>query len=229
MNQETNFSIQAVIAAEVEKEREPRAITSWHCSGLGSCPTGRYLERLGLPPDEDFDARTLRVFSVGKMMEDWLVGKLQKAQISLQTQVRVEDKELGVSGYADAVVEQNGAKLVYEIKSKHSRAFWYMDKKKEGANLHHKMQLWFYLFNLNVPEGRLVYLSKDDLAILEYPVFLADEELRDSVLNEIALLNAAWTAKLPPLPSMDPKDWRSRYCRWHKQCVAQEKYYQSKN
>lgn len=220
------LNIQEILNKEVNKEREPRAITSWHCSGLGSCLTGRYLERLGLPPDEEFDDRTLRVFSVGHHFEDWLISKLSNAQISLQTQVRVKDDALGVSGYADAVIEGNGQKLVYEVKSKHSKAFWYMDKKKEGPNLHHKMQLWFYLYNLNIPEGRLVYISKDDLAILEYPVFLRDEDLATMVMDEIKLMNAAWEAKLPPAPIADPKAWQNKYCRWHKQCVAQEKYYQ---
>jgi len=228
------FSAQDIINDQLKKEDEERLgqekeITSWHCSGFGSCLTGRYLARLGVSPDEGFDQRTLRVFSVGTMFEDWALDKAEKglsdAQISLTRQVRVEDKELGVSGYVDAIFElPDGTKIPYELKSKQSKAFWYMDKKGEGAMLQHRMQTWLYLLMLKQPEGRILYISKDDQAILEYPVFLDDQKLAEDTFTELYILNEAMRKGLPPPPVTDPKDWRHKYCRWHKKCMAQPKY-----
>lgn len=229
-----NFSAQDLINQQLKTEDDERLgnekeITSWHCSGFGSCLTGRYLARLGIPADEGFDQRTLRVFSVGTMFEDWALDKAEKAlseaQISLTRQVRVEDKELGLSGYVDAVFTlPNGQQIPYELKSKQSKAFWYMDKKGEGAMRQHQMQLWLYLFMLKQPEGRILYISKDDQATLEYPVFLEDQKLAEETLSELFILNEAMRRGLPPQPIDDKKDWRHKYCRWHKKCLAQPKY-----
>lgn len=224
-----DFSLWGLVDNVLSVPREKKEITSWHASGLGSCPTGRYLERLGVEPDEGFDERTLRVFSAGSKFEEWILGLAKqgigKAKIELTEQVRVEDKELGLSGYADAVVElPGGNKVVYEIKSKHSNSFHWMKKRGEGAMRQHQMQVWAYLKVLRIHEGRILYISKDDLSFLEFPVKLTNMELAKEVLDELAMLNEAWSKKLPPPVLFDEKDWRAKYCRWHKKCLTQEKY-----
>jgi len=217
-----SIPIQQFINEAVNEKREKKEITSWHISKLGSCLRGIYYERLGVKPDKEFDDRTLRVFSVGKMFESWLIDKI-KDKVKIEEQVRVEDKKLGVSGYADFVAEVDGVKKVYEVKSKHSRSFWYM-KKRGKPQRQHEYQLWTYLYLLGIDRGSLIYLSKDDLAILEYPVLLADEKLKGEVMTEIKLLNEAWKKKDPSLlPLYEDKDWRSKYCRYHSYCKKEQK------
>lgn len=218
------LSAQNIINEKIQKDRPVKSINSWHPSKLGSCLTGAYLERLGVKPDEDFDERTLRVFSVGKMMEEWLVNLVKESGIKCEEQVRIELPEYNVTGYADLVVDREGQKEIYEVKSKHSKSFWYMEKKGQGAQEQHRMQLWTYLKALNIEKGRIVYISKDDLAILEFPVLLGDIVLGDKTTTELSTLNRAWKEKLPPKPVGDLEDWRAKYCRWHKQCVNQPKY-----
>lgn len=219
-----SFSVQSIINTAIKKDREDRKITSWHISKLGSCLTGVYLERLGVEPDEEFDDRTLRVFEVGHMMEDWLFNLIEDFDgVKITRQGRVEDKKLNISGYYDGLVEYNGTRLIYEIKSKHSRAFWYMRNKGEGANEHHEMQLWTYLWLTGVPEGRLLYLSKDDLSMLEYVIKLSDQKIGQRVSKEIKVLNEAWARKISPSPP-DSKSWQAKFCRWHSKCISQDKY-----
>jgi len=199
---------EALREGQTEKE-----ITSWHASRMGSCLRGMFLERKGVKPDKDFDERTLRVFQCGKVFEDFLVSLAEK-KMDIEKQVRVESKELNISGYADLVVKHEGEIKVYEIKSKHSAGFTYL------PNDQHRQQLWIYLYCLNISSGNLVYLSKDDLRIAEYPVLLDDEKLKQTVLGQINVLNIAWRdddiTKLPLID--DPKDWRGRFCRWHISC-----------
>lgn len=201
------------------KRQEKREISSWHISKLGQCPRGTFLERLGKDPDTTFDERTLRVFDMGKKVEDWLIDLLRK-QAEVEDQVRVEDKELNISGYIDVIVKKGDEKKVYEIKSKNSRAFWYMVKKGEGAMQQHRMQLWTYLYLLKEEEGEIVYVSKDDLEIQQYPVYLEDKELKKETLGIIKKLNEAWEKKDGSILPLYPKDdWRAKYCNYHKQCV----------
>lgn len=213
-----SYSIQQLVNEAVREDREKKEQTSWHASKLGSCATGQYLERVGKEPDYDFDDRTLRVFSVGKMMEDWLIGQIEKTGSEYETQVRVELSDLGVTGYIDLLI--NG--LVYEVKSKQSKAFWYMNRRGEGANDQHKMQTWVYLYAKQLPEGRIIYLSKDDLSVLEYPVYLNDKELENKVRDECKILNDALETGIAPKPP-EMASWQAKYCRWHKQCLEIEK------
>jgi len=203
-----------------KNKREKKEITSWHISRLGSCLRGVYYERLGVKPDTEIDDRTLRVFDIGNKIEDWVVEQLTlNPNIKVETQIRVEDKDLNVSGYADLKLGVNGDTELYEIKSKHSKSFWWMEKKGEGAHRHHQYQLWLYLWLTKISKGSLVYVSKDDMTILQYPVLRDNKALYNEVMKELELLNKAWKKKDPSiLPLYDDKDWRSKFCRYHSHC-----------
>ena len=213
--------IQDILNKTIGAKKEEREIKHWHPSKIGSCMRGVYLERLGVKPDEEFDERTLRVFDVGHIFEDWIINILKKDDsLKIETQVRVEDAELDISGYADALIEYNGEKKLYEIKSKHSRAFHYMQKMGEGANRHHEYQLWLYMKILNIENGAILYVSKDDLCLLEYPVLLSDKKLEVETMSYIKALNEAWQKKDPSILPLPKKGaWQEKYCRFHKQCL----------
>jgi hypothetical protein len=222
------FSIEDLINEEVRK-REDREITSWNASKLGYCLTGVYLERLKVKPDTEFDNRTLRVFRAGKLFEDFVTGLCQNhSGTTVELQVRAELPEYDATGYADMVVS-NDKKYMYEIKSKHSYGFKYLDL--EGANRQHQMQTWFYLKALGIEEGRIFYVSKDDLRVADFKVELNDEQLAKDVLNELSILNESWQKKIAPPPPLShkdergkEKDWRITYCRFHSKCTSQKTY-----
>jgi len=222
-----SFSIQTLINDKLrkqEEQRQPKIQTTWHSSSLGSCLCGTYLARLGAKPDQPFDDRTLRVFTMGKKIEDWIIEIIkEQPDYESETQGRILDEQLHLSGYYDLRIKnkQTNKEFLYEIKSKHSRSFWYMDKQKQGAQDSHKMQLWSYLYVTGIEEGRIIYVSKDDLAVLEYPVFRNDKQLEEQVLNQLEILNKAWELKLPPLPAPEGS-WQAEYCGFHKQCLQQK-------
>lgn len=200
------------IALIKQKEREEKAINSWYLSGFGTPLIGRYMQRLGVATDLPPDKRLQRVFDVGNIFEDWVVGILkQNPNITVETQERVEDKALGVSGRLDLLItdKATGERSIKELKSKQSKSFHYMVKKGQGASLHNKLQLWGYLFLKKITKGSLVYISKDDLCMVEYPIFLDDNELRTQWLNELTILNYCWAKQLcPPLPEKDSWWWK---------------------
>ncbi len=223
------FSIQQLINNQIRKEndsREKKEQLGWYVSSLGSCLCGTYLSRLGLKPDEEFDDRTLRVLRVGNQTENWIIDLIKQQEgYRALTQTSLMNSELNLRGRYDLYLQhiETGKELIYEIKSKHSKSFWYMEKKGEGAAEQHKMQLWTYLYLAKIEEGRIVYVSKDDLSILEYPIFLKDEKLKEIVLDQIGILNEAWKKKLPPLPAPQ-NSWQAKYCNFHKQCLKQKNH-----
>jgi len=217
--------IQNIINQAVRsRKRKKKEITSWHISKIGSCMRGTYLERLGVKPDKEIDDRTLRVFDLGNKVEDWVVDLISSQDgVKIETQTRVEDKKLGVSGYSDVIIKYKGDRVLYEIKSKNSRAFSWMDKKGEGANRHHEYQTWMYLRLLGIEKGNIIYISKDDMRVLEYPVLLSNESLEQEVMSWLNSMNKAWKSKDISLLDLPEKDsWQAKYCRFHKTCKGQK-------
>jgi hypothetical protein len=96
-----------------------------------------------------------------------------------------------------------------------------MDKQGEGANKHHEKQLWLYLYLLGVKEGELLYVSKDDLAMLSYPVYLNDKKIEKEVFAELKILNDCWKNKTLP-PMAEAGSWQEKFCRWHNTCKGIE-------
>lgn len=218
------FNIEKAIDEGVEKEprEEGYQQKTWYASGLGSCPTSRYLDRISPNPDTELEPRVKRVLSIGNMFEDWLVEKIKHVEdVTFEQQTRVEDTDLNISGKLDLLATKGDDKVVYEIKSKHSKAFWYM--KTQGAPINNQMQLWFYLHCLEIDEGRLVFLSKDDLTIKEYVVYRNDKELKKKVFDEARYLNMCLEKKIPPLPYPKTK-WQSKYSNYGKQIFEQPEY-----
>lgn len=204
------MNIQQLIDEKIQKERKEWTPTSWNPSSIGGCLCGAYLRRKGEKPTKRLDERKLRVFEAGKIFEKFVVDLLP----THEEQVRIEDKKLDVTGYADVVIEDE----VIEIKSQNSKAFWYYTKRKEPQE-HHLMQLWLYMHELKKPKGRLVYVSKDDLAIQEYPLFYnIESEIAKKTLERIAILNEAWKTGVPPKPAEDGT-WQAKYCDFHDKCL----------
>jgi len=212
-------SIQSLID-QAAGEREEKEIKSWHCSALGMCLCGVYLERIGVPAIEELDARTKRVFQCGRLFEEYVINQIKKTDTVFEEQVRVENKELGISGYADLVItNEDGSKEVVEVKSQHSRSFWYMIKKGEGAYKHHKMQILLYMMTLGINNGKLIYCSKDDLCIEEFPIYLDREvELCKEVMERLKILNTALDTKT--IPQVDENNPLNKYCRYHDYCIG---------
>lgn len=221
-----NFSIQQLLNQRLKREENRKPQTTWHSSSLGSCLCGTYLARLGAKPDKEIDDRTLRVFKVGNIMEDFIIDTLKTLEdYEIETQNRFENTKFNLSGKFDLKIKnkQTGKELIYEIKSKHSRSFWYMNDKGQGAQLSHKMQLWTYLEANKIEEGRILYVSKDDLSLLEYPIFLNDVFLKELVEDQLEILNEAWLKQVAPKPAPQGT-WMADYCNYHEQCLKQEKY-----
>lgn len=212
--------IQDLIDQALLAKQEKRDVTSWQASKLGSCLSGVYLERMGYEPLVPLEDRTLRVFQAGNIFEDFVLDTLEASGAKLERQVRVENKALGATGYIDAIMtDENGSQEVLEVKSVHSRAFWYMvgnsKKTGEGPYPAHVMQTLLYMKTNGIPRGRIIYCSKDDLCIQEYEITL-DHPLMETLTERIRILNGAWATGI--LPPVDPDNKLNKYCRFHAYC-----------
>jgi hypothetical protein len=181
------------------------------------------------PKSNPPDARNLRVFKAGDLFHDFVQGLLLKApeeaEIDIITEVLVESDD--VKGFADIVADNE----VIDVKSQHSRSFWYMAKK--GCDIKKEkhsnwLQVLYYARELKKQFGRLVFISKDDLCIQEY-VQPLDEYWLGQIDTELKALRYLWKKQeVPPAqPRCEPTAkgtyWHCDYCDWKNKCESLEK------
>jgi len=210
-----------------QEARKDKPVNSWYASSFDTCLCGRYLHRIGTKRDSEFTPRLLTVFDVGKKEEKWLIDTYKEiiehepGKYQLEEQVRIDNKKYNVHGFIDLIItEKDGTKTALEIKSKHSRSFWYLTR--QGAQLGHKLQLWWYLQETGIEKGLIVYLSKDDREILQFEVLRNDKELKKQALNEVKILNYCLKYKIPPPPA-EKGTWQEKNCGYHQQCKKLQK------
>ena len=208
--------IDEALAKEQEERKDRVRSGKWSPSSLGRCYRAQYWNRKNEPVTNPPDARTLRVFRCGQLFHDFVQQYLPEHQ------VEVEIDTPNLKGFADIVTEDT----VYDIKSQHSGAFWYMQKadyKVEEKKLPNILQVMTYAVYLKKPFGCLVFISKDDMSIAEYRFATADWE--DKVNNELDILDQLWiNDTLPPAEPRCYKDARTgkfkecQYCNYKDKC-----------
>ena len=156
---------------------------------LGRCYRMQVWKRKGEPQTNPPDVRALRIFAVGHLFHEYIQSQLE----GVEKEVKVETDD--ILGFADLVTEDE----VIDIKTQHSRAFWYMQKGKYDVNKEkypNILQVMTYAYLLGKPKGRLIFISKDDLCTEEYGFHL--DQWKGKVEEEIATLLDWWSKELPP-------------------------------
>ena len=101
-----------------------------------------------------------------------LMPVLERISFALVEQIRKK--------YPDGLKE-----LVYEIKSINSMLFWAKRGYLSDAYPHHKMQLFAGMKATGLPEGRIFYISKDDLSVAEFSIFIDDDKLNETFDKDV--------------------------------------------
>ena len=212
------FSIQKIVSDQLEKENKEHKheTTSFYASSLGYCKRKQIYKRCNTQETNPADDRGLRVFSVGNLFHEWLTSIVERSGTKIQEEVEVENKQYNVKGRIDAIIEKDGEKLVYEIKSINSKGFNYL-KEPKPENV---KQLISYLWLTKNKEGRLIYLSKDDARIVEFPIRLTDKLLKE-VKDELKELNYYMEKNILP-KKLSGKNWQCGYCNYKNLCQRSE-------
>ena len=206
--------LQAKLDEALLKEREKERVRSGMYSPhlLGRCYRAQYWNRQGIEPSNPPDTRALRVFKCGELFHRFVQDLLPEHQ----AEVEATDGE-NFYGKADIVCEGE----VIDLKSQHSKAFWWMAKSNYDISEEKKpniLQLMCYCWLLGKPRGRLVFISKDDLCVNEY-VFEYDK-WREKLQEEIDTLKMYWEKQ--ELPKAEPRAYGGKegtYCSFKTKCL----------
>lgn len=217
-------SIQELIDQALEPKEKRQRSGKFSPSSLGKCYRAQYWNRKDIAPSNPVDTRTLRVFKAGNLFHDFVQNLIIANNPEVKKEVLVENEDF--KGYADLVI--NGE--VIDIKSQHSKAFWYRSKLEwkelEPKLLPNILQVVFYAVELGKERARLVMVSKDDLCIDEYPLLVSNYTLK--LGEEIATLRDIWHYDALPkaepraYPDKDGKPAECAYCQFRDLCIKTE-------
>ena len=119
---------------------------------------------------------------------------------------------------AEALVKQFSEKypdglpdLVYEIKSINSLVFWSKKDYLQEAYAHHRLQCFWEMKATKLPEGRILYISKDDLTVAEFPIYANDKKLNELYEADVkAMTKCIREQKAPQRPEWVVFDERKK-------------------
>ena len=185
----------------------------WTPSSFGRCYRFQFWNRMG-KPKEKADARQLRIFKVGNLFHDLLENMLPEHE--KEVLIKKDD----IFGYADVVLPDR----VIDIKSVHSRAFWYMNKPDYDiyeSRLPNWLQVATYAWLLDKEWCGLYIISRDDLSVNEYAT--PTSKWITKVESELNVLRTWWKGKvLPPAAPRAYSGKECKYCPFEKDCKEYE-------
>lgn len=225
MSDKETFSFQQILNGWLKKEmdeRKEKRVDAFHASSLGTCKKKQILRRMNTPESNPITERSLRIFSVGDVFHEWMQKKAEDAGVLIAKEQTITNEEYNYSGRYDALIEQDGIKLLYDFKTQHSKSFHYIQENGIGVEDSKKMQIVSYavMGKLDVKECRLLFISKDDLCLMEVPVKV--EDYKDKVIEELKELNEYYKNKKIPNPISEVEkgkpNWQCSYCPYLDKC-----------
>lgn len=94
-----------LVAYQSYRQRDQgHTLTGWRSSSLGYCPRRQTYDRLGLKGYSDFDAKTLRTFSYGDTIHDWLKRIFRNSGLLIEEEGKLADDERSLKGHYDMLV-----------------------------------------------------------------------------------------------------------------------------
>ncbi len=218
--------IQEIIDLSLKPKEEHKVSGLISPSKLGQCFRRHYWSRKGEQESNPIDARTYRVFAMGNMVEKFIITNLLTSFPDWQTQVEITKDD--IHGFADLVTPDE----VADVKSQHSRKFWYNTKEmQEGKDIRDMfypnwLQVMTYTWILGKEKARLIYVSKDDLCIQEY-VLPCDDYWKGEIDMELTKIRYYWEKKVlpPPQPRLyggEETNKECGYCSYKDKCFTME-------
>lgn len=217
-------SLQSLIDKALERKGDRVRSGKYSPSSLGKCFRAQYWNRKNEPVSNPIDERTNRIFKAGNLFHEFVQEIICFNHPEAQKEVKIVTDDF--VGFADLVLTDE----VIDLKSQHSKAFWYRKdmiwKELETKLLCNILQVVFYASNLGKDKARLVFISKDDLCIQEYPIEV--KKWVEPLNQEIATLKGYWAKQtLPPAcprayPDKDGIPAEGKYCSWKDLCEKME-------
>jgi CRISPR-associated exonuclease Cas4 len=199
MNTKELIEVYLLKEAEEKKKEHVNVLNVFYPSSAGLCPRKLYNEKKN---PTIFPVDTYKRFVLGNMVHEWLQSKIY-SEGKCEESIKWTEEDIVISGRVDCIYED----CVLEFKSIAALGY-VMDAPKPE----HVAQLNLYLHALGMPKGKIVYVNKADLAIVEHEVTY-DPKLYTKTIDSFRKVYKALREDMEPKPSKCPSPWACEYCR----------------
>ncbi len=206
----------------LHREFHPKTAGRYYPSEIGSC-----LRRVwfSYTKPKETEADLVKIFHVGNILHDFVVDVLRSEKtkevelIASEFPFRVAMKDFIVSGRVDnlILVKLNNRKVLVEVKSCSSLKF--TDKPTRS----HVMQLQYYMHNIDVHNGILLYVEKNTLKSKVFTIKYDEKEAEKIAQRFVQLHESLIKNEIPDPESRMLKDmkWMCRGCPYREECYRE--------
>lgn len=171
----------------------------------------------GFEQKVDFSGRTRRIFDLGNRAEEFLGDMFRNLGILLDEQIAVEIESPPVRGFADFLIDWDGPKPV-ECKSINDAGFVWRKNYRKPKDEHYR-QLQFYLEAMDMEEGFVIYICKNDSNMLPLLV-KRDKVFMEKILKKYDKLYKVYQNGDLPLRPYKPSSENCQRCDAKEYCWA---------
>jgi len=184
-------------------------------SSTNQCPRYMIYRLRGFEQKVEFSGRTRRIFDLGNRAEDFLGDMFRNLGILLDEQIPVSIDSPPVHGFADFLIDWDGPKPV-ECKSINDAGFMWRRNYRKPKDEHYR-QLQFYLEAMDMEEGFVIYICKNDSNMLPLLV-KRDREFMQKILKKYDKIYKAFENDQIPLRPYKQTSEKCQRCDAREYC-----------
>lgn len=217
--------LEVSLVEAIDKQLEAANGSFWKQSGgfapssTNQCPRYMVYRLKGFEQQTEFSGRTRRIFDLGNRVEDFLGDTFRSLGVLLDEQIEVKIDEPPVRGFCDFLIDWDGPKPV-ECKSINEAGFVWRKNYRKPKDEHFR-QLQFYLEAMDMEEGFVVYICKNDSAMLPLLV-KRDREFMEKILKKYDKIYQVYKDGNIPLKPYKETSEKCRRCDAKAYCWADE-------
>lgn len=208
MEPEEKLDIFLLNEEEKESSNHLKTENLFYAHECGLCPRLSFLERTS-PIKESI--KTLKVFRVGKIFHKFLQEEIFKG-LSSEQEFTIHKKDLEIRGRCD-ILEGD---IIIEFKTCRNLNYIFVPKEENIE------QLNFYLGASGLQKGKIIYIDKNNLEMMEFDINF-DRKLFERTIENFEYIRDCLKKKLN-IKDVEPKfSPNCYYCKYKSICFPKQK------
>jgi len=203
----------------LHREMRPKRIGRYYPSEIGYCLRKVWFS-YKYPKETEKDL--IKIFHLGNLVHDFVVNVLKSEKnpevelLEAEMPFKINTNEFTISGRIDdlILVKENNKKFLVEVKSTRS-----IDAITEPSPTH-IFQLQLYMDALNIHDGIVLYIEKNNLQSKGFEVKYEESKAKEA-MKRFNILHQCLVSNVVPEPEARKNkkmNWMCRYCEYRDRC-----------
>lgn len=187
--------------------------------GHGNCPRYWFIAFNGADFEEQFDAGAIANMMNGTYAHDRLEKIIENTGLLKEKEREILSNDPPIRGFADVVLDWNGAEIVGEIKTTKEEQFALRQSSMKPSS-NHLLQILTYMKVTGASEGFLLYENKNTQEVCVIPVSMNERNssIIDDVFDWMRLVYSTYKNETLPTRPFTKSSWACKGCPVKKSC-----------